>query len=877
MNSRLAVRLKGGYLALRPDTSIEIVDTNPYFNDVTETQTYSFEIPIEGNRDLLGNVDDLFSDGRLVEHENNEMSIIIDGIPFRNGKVATTESQEIKSNVSISMTSNIRSLSEYISKLKCQDIPVKDKIQIGEMIGNVTATFSAKMSFRAKLDGTNNDIKNTWYRYKKDLDHYKGDVTLELPALGFSYPAICYEDANHYSNGCNNEDGSAEGKSPDIVQSFANVTEEYPNKAYCNARVCYMHYKLNEDGTSSDVPDDSNPGDDVFSFYNPYLMLEADRPQSGICFYILYFLDCLFAYLKDYGISYDNSGLMGVPDMRRLVFFTTLCKYDLERKYDRDIRDSNGNITKYVFDYNNLSSINRWLYTRGTGGKLELKAEDTKKLEGLVYKGEYVTVGDKIKGKKIRRIEVKMSNLETDIRANIMNMYANSKNFPTSSVQDVIDSLWASFGIRFYLDQETRIVKPRFIRDIFRDNTTPIVLNCKLIGDPVKKSEKITGFRMKYSAESDVTEQRNNVANGVRDYNTEYDYIDYSRIEKGLTYLDIIQKCSVSDMTLYLDMTTGNRYRLKVNKDATDAKEMRPTIFEVGQFKGVEIGDCSEEMEDYIEVCSSYFTPLSFNDINGRREKAIGNNNNGTVNTVDEDTGEQVQLSSVNASLKEQVLAAFISEDMWHEYCERRVQTAFGDDYSNIYIVESCKTREAFDPENSEEGCSPLQEMDWEMTIAVMRGGGSNATIEYYDYDYDGFGSSKWRTKAGLYGMSSDSIDAWGATYDYNANLPGIGDEERFSLKIRAYITDPKTGEILCDSKVANRGLYDQFMSEYARFILDRKPIVIPVSCSVSELTKIEWDKRYNICGFIGFINKITTVVSVSNGIEKVNIEMFVI
>ena len=87
----------------------------------------------------------------------------------------------------------------------------------------------------------------------------------------------------------------------------------------------------------------------------------------------------------------------------------------------------------------------------------------------------------------------------------------------------------------------------------------------------------------------------------------------------------------------------------------------------------------------------------------------------------------------------------------------------------------------------------------------------------------------------------------------------------------------PKTGEILCDSKVANRGLYDQFMSEYARFILDRKPIVIPVSCSVSELTKIEWDKRYNVCGFIGFINKITTVVSVSNGIEKVNIEMFVI
>lgn len=865
MYSHLAVKIKGKFLELLPDTSIDIEDTNPYFNDVTESYAYSFEVPIEGNRELLGNVDDIKSDLRLVEHENNEMSIIVDGVPMRNGKVATTEDQDIFERVSIGMTSNVRSLSDYFSDLDCQDIPVKDKIQIGEMIGNISATFSASLTLKTKSSGKTGFLSWSKTKTKQGLGNNEGEVEMELPALGFSVPGICNEDGNHYANG-------STGKNPTYRTKFTNVTDEYPTAKFCNARVCYIHHKKKEDGTSSDAVDLSATSEN--GRFNPYLVLEADRPQSGVCFYVLYFLDCLFHYLRDYGISYDNSELLKVTDMKRLAFFTTLCKYDLERKYPKDIVNADGSV-KRVFDYNSIDGINKWLSSRNCGGQLETKYEKTKELGGMNVNGTYYHVGDKLpNGEELKYANVELSNVDVQVAGNIMNMYANSLNFPKDSVQSIIDSLWATFGIRFYLDQETLKVKPVFIRDVLRNHEEPIKFHGTVI-KAVKVSEKITGFRMRYSAEADSKEQDYNIMTGVRDYNTDYDYKDYRRIKTDETYQQIIKHVGLSDMTLYVDMVTGNKYRVKVDGDASEASEYHPVIFEVGQFKGVEIGDCSPEMEDFVEDMTSGFQPVSFNDVNGRTEKAIGSDD---LSYWRRDDGTMDAFSSVNAGDKEQVLAAYIDEDMWHEYCERKVQTAFGDDYADIYLVESIKTMEAFDPMDTDEGTSPLQEMDWGTSIAVMRGGGTDAKIQLYDYDYDQFGSVKWRMVPGVYGMSSDSIDCWGAPYDYNGELAGIGaDDGRFSLKIRAYINDPDTGEMLCDNNVARRGLFDTFMSEYAHFLLNRKVVKLDVTCEVAELLNIQWDKRYDIGGYVGWINKINTHITAEKGIESVQIEMYII
>lgn len=147
MNDRLALKIEDDFLNLPDDFSIDIEDVNPLFN-AGDAFSYPATTPLETNRHILKNMDDIQSDKRLVDLENKDMTIIVDGNMFRMGKVQTSEDEELKDNISFSMVSNIRTFSEMIGDLSCSDIPVKDKVQIGECIGNVQmeATFGYSLS-----------------------------------------------------------------------------------------------------------------------------------------------------------------------------------------------------------------------------------------------------------------------------------------------------------------------------------------------------------------------------------------------------------------------------------------------------------------------------------------------------------------------------------------------------------------------------------------------------------------------------------------------------------------------------------------------------------------------------------------------------------
>lgn len=892
MKSHIAVRLNGRYLALNPDTEIDIVDTNPYLNDSVELYSYQFDVPIDGNRESFSDIDTIESDKRLVSLEHQPLDVFVDNVCLRTGAVATADDQQIKDKVTLSMTARVRALSDYFGELNsCRELPMpeadKPSLQIGECIGNLAVTVSGDIKLETKTSGKTGFLSWSSTKKKQKLETEKGDIELELNPLGFSFPGICKEvGSKHESDGSvSDKDSDDDGKNPTVLTSFINVTDAYGEGShggqgakFCNARVCYMHYKRNEDGTSSDAVDYSGSGTGADKTFNPYLVLEAYRPASGICFYVLYFLDVLFHYLKDYGISYDNSELIKVEDMKRLAFFTTRCKYDMERKDDKNryADDAKTQLIERVFDFNDIEDINKWLSSRNCGGKLKVEWEKTKDIGGINYNGKFYSIGDKLpNGEKVRYADFKVSNVSSEVRANIMNMYANAQNFPDTSIQSVLDSLWASFGIRFYLNQETLNVKPFFIRDLFRNAEAPIHFPCEVI-TVVKESEKITGFRMTYSAESDARDQRANIRDAVRDYDTSYDYIDYRNIDTSKSYHEILNSATVSNMNMYVDLKTGNKYRIKVDGEATKVEDYHPLPFEVGQFKGVEIGDCSLENEDFIEEVTSDFQPIDWNDVNGRNERSAGTNED-IFTMKNDNTGQIESFSSVNLTTRDQVLAAFVDEDMWHENTWVEVRTAFGTQYADFYLRQSVKTRESYDPNNSDEGVSPLQEKDWGMSVALMRGGGSDATVQYYDYNYDMFGNAKYRQVSALYGMSSDSIDCWGRVYDYNGTAEGIGPEDRFSLKIRAYITDPQTGDVLCDDSVARRGLYDTFMAEYAHFLLNRKKVRLEIMCEVSALLNIQWNRRYRFGDYIGWINKIETHVSADKGVERVTVELYVL
>lgn len=864
MNEHLALKVRGKYANLPEDFSIDIEDVNPIFNDY-ESFSFDAPLPIESNKHILKDLANVKSDKRLVDLENESIQVIAEGIPFRTGRLQTNEGEVIDKDVTFSMVSSARTIQDMVADLMCRDIPVKDKIQIGEMIGNVLveATYQYRLHILATAD--KKDEYTRWTKYKNSSIRN----SFELQALGFSYPGICQ------LSGSGVENAVSAGDRPKVSQSFINVSDEYPSKFYCNGRVCYTHYEKEDDGTSGKTVSTDKK-------FDPYFILEADRPQSGICIYLLYVLDCLFAYL---GFIYDNSKLLSVGDMKRLCFFTTHCKYDLERKYPG--KGVPGEDDVVVYDFNSVDQINSWLTSRSTKGKLEVNYDTTKELESATVGGILYEVGKPItsglgKGLVVQHARFESQNFISSVKANIMNMYANSENFPDLSVSALLDSLWASFGIRFVVDYEKMTVKPYFIRDIFRDTSEPIKLKARLV-KVYKISEKITGVRMKYSAESDPKEQQNNIRYGVKDYDTDYDYVDYSKVNSSLDYLNIIKKNGATDKTCYIDVNTGNAYRIKVDKDATTISELKPAIFEVGGYKGVEAGDCSIINEDFIIELSSDFQPLILNDVNGRYEKNVGEEAEEEFELED---GTTITAGNFNVATKKQILAAFVDETMWHEGIEFRIQNVMGNNSINAYLTEVCNTDENYDPADTEDGNSPLQHYDWGAALTMMRGGGSDAEIQHYDYNYDGCGNSKWRIVAGEYSMSTDSIDNWGTVFDYNGTIAGVGTDERFSLKIRAF--KEVDGKILCnndiydkdgniETKIRSRGLFDTFMSEYAHFMLNRKKLEMQFYCNISDLLNIQWDKRYKIDDYIFWWNKISYSISVQNGLGIVTAEVYML
>lgn len=1009
MKSHVTIKAKGKPLVLPEDFSLDIDDQNPLFND-TEMFSYPVQIPLEGNRFLVGNVDSAISDIRPVELEHTPMRIIVDGLPFRGGSAVLADDDEVDGALSMNIDSGSQSFDDLIGDLSCRDIPVKDKIQIGEKIGNlsceVTYDFHAKVTYKGKKG-------DKWYSSDKPG---VANGTFEPQALGFSYPGICVT-ADSKQKAVQKSTLSYPNKNsvvvPKVQQSFINVSDAYPTKPYCNARVCYKHYGLNDDGTTSDstisAKDSTNTNEDAY----PYWVLDADRPQSGICFYVLYFLDCLFKYL---GVSFDNSALTEIGDMNRLCFFTTHCKYDTvpihgegEKTYiwkqstvkgaKGSVIDTTdkiclgafllkGNALKRIDEYyffsdsmsdmpiiplsetelngwsksplgatadkpyiwnvemltysdgtktvciphflcqfravkivsvahqyapadnttrepstkwsssvpewedakpffTNIDDINSWLDSRGCGGRLTFEDEKSKDVTSFtIYYNDgspantySVGVGD------IAAIAIESKAKTHKISGNILAMYANNENFPDESVSTIIKSLENSFGIKFHYDYEQKKVTAYLLRKVFRNQSKPIDFPCRVISMN-KVNEKITGVRMCYSEESDTKEQRQNIKQQKKDYNTDYDYIEYprSRTVVNKVYGEMFKSLSSSDMNVYVDKTTGNAYRVKVDSEAKDANSMHPVLFEVGAFKGVELGDCSTINEDYVQEFSSDFVPMVFNDVNYQNEISLAS---GTVSGVDE-KGKRGTVSNINSKRQQPILSAFIDEDMEHEFVLQKIRNLLSTSWADFYLTEELRLRESYDPSKTDDGNSPLQSYDWGLAVAIMRGGGTDSTIENYAYDYDGFGNSKWRTVSGRYALTSDSIDMLGNEFDYNGVMAGIGGEERFSLKIRAFKQPDWSPVPLCnpdrynsdgtvETKIRTRGLFDTFMSEFAHFLLNRKKYRIKLLASAAAIADIpnHWRERYRINGVTGYINKVSYSLSATEGIKDIEIEFY--
>ena len=932
--SHLCIKTPTGSLALPPDFSLDIEEQNPMFNE-KDMFSLPVQIPKEGNLHLLKNMFARKSPLRPISLEDTQMEVIAEGIPFRFGHISTSDGEEMTDSISVNMEGN-SALRDLIGDMSLKDVRVDDDLVIGKKVSEIEVESKIKAVLRLGRSGPDHldlDVETP-------VDGNKGEYIshFQPQALGFSKPMNI------------------------------NVSQAFPDMPYCNARVAYKRYgtEVDDDGnrtTSSEVE---------YGYYGPYEVLDAERQQSGICWYVLYILRKAFEQL---GVAYDDSELLAIEDMRRLCFFTTKCTYDEG--------DSAGFFSDSVNE-DKMQRMNAWIAQQlqfAVGEELDIymniganDVSDEAKVQKLdIPDGSLVTRSQgrakiiapaQYAGKQLPYSEpipeghavvvgdtpIRRSGGQIDIRFNVdwritppdetpidipagtvvtveysddcdfmawvkqhqvlscscrlRYMLANSQNLPDENLTTVLESMEAQFGVRFVYDAEKHSVKACLLRNMYRDHDAPIEFVGKVI-EMNKIAEKIKGVKIGYGSESDDKEQRDNLRDMIKDYDLDYDYIDYpvpldAGGTKGMAGVVKASETIVSngqyakclaagatntDNVCYIDSKTGNAYRVKISSEYTSVKDMKPAFFEAGAYVGVRLGDCSDE--DCTETFASSFIPVPLNDVNF----------------------ERVQMAADNASDQtnpdnQPLLCAFVDEDMEHPYLPQYLDYPF-DKMTFIDVTVRCKLtlHEAYDTSGSDDGNSPLQTVDWGLTIGIMRGAGNNATTEIYDHDYDGFGTAKYAQVVGTYALTADCMDAMGNYYDYNGSDDGLGGGERFSLKPRAYKTPvwaPDGQYVNEDTQVVSlytedtwsggavgvgeivkydktRGWVDRFMMEHARAILDRRKFIVRAVTTVAFLADLprHWHKRFNILGEIGYINKVNYKLSAEKGLEDVEIEFY--
>lgn len=935
MNSKLVILAGGKPMTLTDDFSISVELQNPLFNDA-EMFSYPVSLPLDGNRHFLKNPDDIHSDIRPVDYEHTPMRIIADGIPLASGTAVMQEDEEVSDALSVNIDASTQTFDDLISDLNCNEVPIparyKDQLLIGEKIDAVNVQLEYKTDVVIKYQGKKGDKK---YGSVGKADPIS--ATFYPQALGFSFPGKCVEEGNLHKAkpDLHSPRVYTDGNKvniPQVEQSYINVKDAYPLKPFCNARVCYKHYDIENGETSSktveqlpDVKDDV-----MYENHGPIWVLEADRPQSGICFYVLFFLDCLFESL---GVSFDRDALMDIGDFRRLCFFTTKCAYDTEPLYfdtlykeeDKEViagLKKEGEIKRGFFQksakneaecYSLFDEVNAWLDSRGCGGQLALENPRDKSVQQITYHKvtyEYVQEVDdrfhsphyyktrvvKVTDPNLTYAEVgkdKVASITTtstitgaQMSAGVVRMYANEKNFPEESVSKVIESLENQFGIKFDYDYERKKVTAYLVRDVFRkQNPQPRQFHAQILSI-AQLGEKITGVRVGYSAESSTKEQKDNVKKKVLNYNTDYDYIDYPKESTvtSLDYKNILPLIHDTQKKTFIDKETGNKYRVKIDADyRNNDNKMEPRLFEVGAYKGVEVGDCSTINDDFVQEFLSDFVPVGFVDVNYRKAlSASFKTVCFTESPVQPEIGSNIEGYAtvvVNGKFAQTILAANVDEDMEHEFIKQYIRNSLSSTVADFYVTEVLQLRESYAPSDTDDGNSPLQTHDWGLSIAVMRGGGTDSDTENFDYNYDGFGNSKWRTTVGEYALTADSVDPYGNVYYYNGKEDGIGNEERFSLKPRAWV-QPDWADaplVVNDPLIKNRGYFDTFMVDYAYFLLNRKKYRIKCLASVAQIADIpnHWKEWWLIAGKKCLINKVSTDISVTDGMGEVELEVY--
>lgn len=719
---------------LPPDASLHIEDVNPLFDiEAGGAFSYPFTIPVEANQHLFSTITNHHGARvyDLIYHKPFRLSgggyPLLYGIIDLDDEVEVEEQDNGSHTVTVNLASNNQELSKLLDRVNAQDVPLKDRIPVG--------TEFHYLDFDMSVEYSPQSVIPTWTQFY-------AQYRMPIPEHIFSTPKY---------------KASLDGTG--AWQSSINVQAPYPSKQYCNAKVAIQAREKQPDGT--------------YKTLRKYEIFDADRPNSGLCFYVQYFLDCLFANLN---VAWDNSLLMAFDDFNRLSFFSTKCECDSIS-------------TAYTLTHAQLRHL--------------LPDIDLKYIYASLNPFHHDTT----------------RNGHISFTANAWTKYANSKNFPDTDAINIVKELQNAFGIRFIYDSEGQHCKAVFIKDVFNDTTA--VKSGAIIHSAYHTDKDLRGVKMTYGGNED---------------DTSYNYDPTKEkpsspviIRNG--YANIKSEQGAYDRNTYYDNVTGNWYRIKVDEDAKTEEELYPSLFEVGQFQDAWVGDITDE--DKTKEVTVGFTPIICNIVGDVEEKdvqteqtrkrtRVGNrrqpNNSSDCQyavflDLEIDDAQTMKLTESYSNVR------WATEDGRHTLTIWQYSTfgvsfigryGFSSEYMEQRYTEARKAgwvrgneRKKFLVRYDED---PLSTYDAGFSLGVMRGPGNDAGVDIVRDNYDGNGNAQWAYTPTGYSYTSDSIDHYGTVFDYNGEAQGGQDtESKFSLKLRAEKVCNFQGKKVADGEVLVR------------------------------------------------------------------------
>ena len=199
----IQIKINGTWVNLAEDFELDFEQTSFVFNE-QGAYSYPFEIPLAANRALVKNIADPFGNIHLSDLDYADAEIWFDGIMLYRGIVRTEDDVELDTTMPFTFLSGMYDFQSKIEKMSMRDVPLDRDIKLGYVVEKA----STAVNFGPQIP---------------------------MSVWSFSLPGHVF-----------------------MNYTEVNVSEPYPVKPYCNARVCCS------DGSGH------------------YKVLDARRPYSGV-------------------------------------------------------------------------------------------------------------------------------------------------------------------------------------------------------------------------------------------------------------------------------------------------------------------------------------------------------------------------------------------------------------------------------------------------------------------------------------------------------------------------------------------------------------------------------------------------------------------